>query len=59
MSASHVFDAAKPVMDRTRCPECGARMCLDRVEPDKPDHDRRTFGCPRCQHTESVVVKYR
>ena len=31
---------------------------LDHIEPDVPDHDRRTFECPRCQHVESVVVKY-
>jgi transcription elongation factor Elf1 len=34
-------------------------MWLDHIEPDKPQHDRRTFECPRCQHIESVVVKYK
>jgi transcription elongation factor Elf1 len=32
---------------------------LDRIEPDKPEYDKRTFECPRCQHTESKIVKYK
>jgi hypothetical protein len=34
-------------------------MLLTRIEPDKPDHDRRTFECPECAYEESLVVKYR
>ena len=41
------------------CPECGCYMMLDRIEPDKPEYDNRTFECPRCQHTESKIVKYK
>jgi ssDNA-binding Zn-finger/Zn-ribbon topoisomerase 1 len=44
---------------RPPCPKCGDRMLLARIEPDKPDHDKRTFECPKCQHEESIVVKYR
>ena len=33
-------------------------MLLTRIEPDKPDHDRRTFECPECGYEESIVVKY-
>jgi len=41
------------------CPECGCMMWLKRIEPDKPGHDERTFECPRCLHTESLVVELR
>jgi hypothetical protein len=44
---------------RPPCPNCGTVMQLARIEPDKADHDKRTFECPKCEHSESVVVKYR
>jgi transcription elongation factor Elf1 len=35
-------------------------MWIARIEPaDKPDHDIRTFECPRCDHQEIVTVKFR
>jgi transcription elongation factor Elf1 len=35
-------------------------MWLARITPtDKPDYDERTFECPRCDHREVLVVKYR
>ena len=43
---------------RPNCPKCGVQMWLGHIEPDKPDHDRRAFECPRCQHELTVVVKY-
>jgi len=33
-------------------------MWLARIEPDKPDHDLRTFECPTCEHTETKDVKF-
>jgi transposase len=44
---------------RPPCPKCGFKMQLSRIEPDKPDHDNRTFECPRCQHEISMIVKYK
>ena len=41
------------------CPECGCYMMLDRVEPDKPEYGKRTFECPRCQHSEIEIVKFK
>ena len=33
---------------------------LASIEPaDKPDHDKRTFECPRCQDESVEFVKYR
>lgn len=48
-----------PVLNPPNCPQCGDLMWLSRIEPDKPDHDRRTFECPNCEHTQTAVVKYR
>ena len=41
------------------CELCDADMWLISIEPDMPDHDRRTFECPRCQHVVVEVVQYR
>jgi hypothetical protein len=42
-----------------KCATCGAQMWLASIEPDMPDHDRRTFECPRCLDEHVAVVKYR
>jgi len=46
---------------RPDCPRCGARMMLARFSParDKPDHDQRTFECPKCGNEISEVVKFK
>ncbi len=44
---------------RPPCSKCGTQMLLARIEPDKPDHDKRTFQCSICDHSESFVVKYK
>ena len=41
------------------CPKCGTPMWLTRIEPDEPDHDRRTYECPECDHSITEVVKYK
>jgi transposase-like protein len=46
-------------IERPTCPRCGAMMWIARIEPDKPDHDRRTFECPSCDHSVTEVVKYK
>ena len=42
---------------RPHCAKCGMLMMLVRIEPDSPDHDRRTFECGSCGHSEVKVVK--
>jgi hypothetical protein len=59
MPQIRTFYSEQPFMDQPRCPMCGSRMWLDHIEPDEPDHDKRTFECPRCQHVESVIVNFR
>jgi predicted RNA-binding Zn-ribbon protein involved in translation (DUF1610 family) len=34
-------------------------MLLSRIEPDKLDHDKRSFECPKCGNEISEIVKYR
>jgi hypothetical protein len=34
-------------------------MLPARIEPDKPDHNKRTFECPKSENVESFVVKYK
>jgi hypothetical protein len=48
-----------PINARPDCSQCAAQMYLARIEPEKPGRDLRTFECPRCQHVETVVVKFK
>jgi hypothetical protein len=59
MQQSHIHDPPKPI-DLPPCPKCGNRMWLARIEPtDKPDYDQRTFECPRCDHSETMMIKFK
>jgi len=53
------FIPQKQAIEHPKCPECRTQMWLARIEPDKPDHDRRTFECPECEHVVTEVVKFR
>lgn len=44
---------------KPKCPHCGSPMHLERIEPDKPLHDRRTFQCEGCGESVSETIKYR
>jgi hypothetical protein len=39
-----------------RCPKCGAMMALRIIEPERPGFDSRTFECPKCFDTETLVA---
>ena len=41
------------------CPRCGISMALVRIEPDEPNHDRRTFECEQYEWSHSVIVKFK
>ena len=43
--------------DRPRCPKCITQMYLAQIMPDQPGFDLRTFICPSCENSESVLVK--
>jgi hypothetical protein len=53
-SESYIVSIARP-----HCAKCGNLMMLARIEPDTPDHDRRTFECANCGHSEVTVARYR
>jgi len=38
---------------------CGAPMWIARIEPDIPDHDKRTFECRACANIKTEILKYR
>jgi transcription elongation factor Elf1 len=38
------------------CKNCDTPKWLVSIEPDKLNHDRRTFECPRCQELTVVVI---
>jgi hypothetical protein len=59
MSQSEIFDPARLVLHPPPCPKCGSSMWLAQIEPDEPDHDKRIFECPQCEHVFSETVKYR
>ena len=59
MQQSHTHDPSRPI-DLPPCPKCENRMWLACIEPtDKPDYDQRTFECPRCDHSETTMVKFK
>jgi transcription elongation factor Elf1 len=34
-------------------------MWLEQIEAVEPGQDKRIFECPRCEHRDMQVVKYR
>ena len=55
------FELVRPTqkLELPKCSKCGAQMWLARIKPDKPDHDKRTYECPQCDHVMTGIVKYR
>jgi hypothetical protein len=41
------------------CPKCQTPMRLGLIEPDRPNHEQRTYRCDSCGHSETKTVKYR
>ncbi len=54
----HTHVAQGFVVIRPQCPACGDQMWITRIEPDKPDYDKRTFECPECKNELTQIVKY-
>jgi hypothetical protein len=59
MTASEYTLENTPIQARSECPKCTTPMYLARIAPDEAGFDRRSFECPRCQHVETTVVKFK
>jgi hypothetical protein len=46
-------------IEHPKCTTCEISMWLTRIEPDTPDHEKRTFECKACGNTTTEIVKYR
>jgi endogenous inhibitor of DNA gyrase (YacG/DUF329 family) len=55
-SVEHAPSPPYPI-ERLPCPRCGALMGLSRIAPYEPGLELMTFECPKCQHSESFIVK--
>jgi hypothetical protein len=51
------FFYGKATSARPFCADCDAPMILSLLEQDKPGFELRTFACPMCAATESIVVR--
>jgi hypothetical protein len=51
------FFHGKATSERPFCEDCDNSMILSLLEQDKPGYDLRTFACPRCAATESILVR--
>src|SRR5882757_10359352 len=44
------------VIESPRCSKCGELMALRIIEPERSGFDLRTFECPKCLGTQSLVA---
>ncbi len=44
------------VIKSPRCSKCGEMMALRLIEPERPGFDLRTYECPKCLGTETLVA---
>ena len=59
MSRSHFTRGASHNIERPTCPKCSGRLWLAGIEPSTHDVDQRTFRCPECAFSETVLIKFR
>lgn len=53
------FRSGSPSAFAAILPQLRLADVASRIEPDSPDHDKRTFECPKCENVVSEIVKYR
>jgi DNA-directed RNA polymerase subunit M/transcription elongation factor TFIIS len=41
---------------RPRCPKCQGRMTPTRIEPDRNNHNLRTFECSECEFVYKLMA---
>jgi hypothetical protein len=42
--------------ERPPCSHCGTPMWIVRIEPVGRNYNERTFECPKCEQTETIIV---
>jgi hypothetical protein len=57
MPATHYVASAPLYVDRPACAKCSTRMSLARITPDQRGSEIRSFECPKCKYSKSVVTK--
>jgi|SRR6516165_6309750 len=48
-----------PVLGLPSCPQCGTRMLLIRILPERRGYESRTYECPRCEYEITEVIPLR
>ena len=55
-----IYQPASPhsdLIERPDCSECGTKMRLFGIEPDRPGYELHSFECPKCKHIEAKTGK--
>ena len=55
MSDTQQLPSISP-LERPRCNRCKNRMTLIREEPREGNHEKRMFGCSKCNFMETRIV---
>jgi hypothetical protein len=56
MCLSRDYAVFVDVIESPRCSKCGEMMALRIIEPERPGFDLRTFECPECLGTATLVA---
>jgi ribosomal protein S27AE len=59
MSQSHYSPSNPVIIEHPPCPKCATQMFLARIAPNALGYNRQTFECPKCEHSENIIVKYK
>jgi heterodisulfide reductase subunit A-like polyferredoxin len=57
MARPHSQTAMTDVILVLACSNCAAEMKLNRIEPEKPGHEIRTYECASCGHLLAVAAE--
>jgi len=44
-------------IERPPCPQCGAQMMVERIQPHAPGIEERTYQCAKCRFIEKLLIK--
>jgi ssDNA-binding Zn-finger/Zn-ribbon topoisomerase 1 len=55
----HMREPANENVTFGPCPACGHSLRLGLIEPGETEHEKRTYQCDSCGHSEIKTVKFR